>query len=182
MGVGIGISSRSERLRGGCPRLAKVRYVDAKFMLPVTSYAAFYRLNQIDFSLIEPNDDAICRMFKNTNWAHFIDPVKYPMNERRRSNNLPAVQFQIGEAQNNVVNQAMEILLETIRIKDRTQLKALEWALNEITDNVLNHTESAIGGLLQIQCFPTRNLVAFHVVDAGLGIPHLAQKDTCDHK
>jgi hypothetical protein len=70
----------------------------------------------------------------------------------------------------------MEILLETIKVGDRTQLKALEWALNEITDNVLNHAESPIGGLVQIQSFPTRSRVSFYVVDAGLEIPYTLRK------
>jgi hypothetical protein len=100
-----------------------------------------------------------------------FDPQKYTLNNRRRSNNLPALQFLDGDAQNNVVNQAMEILMETIKVQERTQLKALEWALNEITDNVLNHAESPIGGLVQIQSFRSKNRVSFYVADAGLGIP-----------
>ena len=155
---------------------SKVRYVDANFMLPLSSYATYYRLNRFDFSLVEPDDSTLRRLFVNTNWAHFIDPGKYDRNDRRRSNNLPALQFLDGDAQHNVVNQAMEILLESIKVGDRTQLKALEWALNEITDNVLNHAESLIGGLMQIQSFPARDLVSFYVVDAGLGIPFTLRK------
>ena len=43
-----------------------------------------------------------------------------------------------GDAQYNVVNKAMEILMETIKFQERNQLKALELAINEVTDNVLN--------------------------------------------
>jgi anti-anti-sigma regulatory factor/anti-sigma regulatory factor (Ser/Thr protein kinase) len=155
---------------------SKVSYVDANLMLPLASYTAYYRLNQYDFTLIEPSDGVIRRLFVNTNWAHFIEPSKYARNETRRSNNLPALQFLDGDAQHNVVNKAMEILLETIKVGDRKQFKALEWALNEITDNVLNHAESPIGGLVQIQSFPARNRVTFFVADAGLGIPFTLRK------
>ena len=153
-----------------------VRYVDANIMLPLSSYAAFYRMHQIDFSLIEPIDPVLRRLFINANWAHFIDPQKYPRNEKRRSNNLPVLQFQDSDTQYRVVNQAMEILMETIKVQERSQLKALEWALNEITDNVLNHAESPIGGLVQIQSFPTKNRVSFYVADAGHGIPFTLRK------
>jgi hypothetical protein len=64
----------------------------------------------------------------------------------------------------------MEVLMETIKVQERTQLKALEWSLNEITDNVLNHAESPTGGMLQIQSFPTKNSVTFFVADTGLGV------------
>jgi hypothetical protein len=155
---------------------SNVQYVDANLMLPLSSYAAYYRLNQFDFSLVEPNDPVLRRLFVNTNWAHFIDPQHFNRNEARRSNNLPALQFLNSDAQYNVVNKAMDILLETIKVGDRNQLKALEWALNEITDNVLNHAESPIGGLVQIQSFPARNRVSFYVADAGLGIPFTLRK------
>jgi anti-sigma regulatory factor (Ser/Thr protein kinase) len=152
------------------------KYVDANLMLPLSTYAAFYRMHQIDFTLVEPTDPVLKRLFINANWAHFVDPQKYERKERRRSNNLPALQFQDSDAQYGAVNRAMEILMETIKVQERSQLKALEWALNEITDNVLNHAESPIGGLVQIQSHPTKNRVSFYVADAGLGIPHTLRK------
>jgi anti-anti-sigma regulatory factor len=79
-----------------------VKYIDADLMLPLSSYAGYYRMNQIDFSLVEPTDPKLRRLFTNTNWAHFIDPQKYARNEQRRSNNLPALQFLDGDAQHNV--------------------------------------------------------------------------------
>jgi anti-sigma regulatory factor (Ser/Thr protein kinase) len=146
-------------------------YVDANLMLPLSSYADFNRKHHVDFSLVEPADGTLRRLFVNTNWAHFIDPTTYDSNDKRRFNNLPALQFMDGDAQHNVVNRAMEVLMETIKVQDRKQLKALEWALNEITDNVLNHAESPTGGMVQIQSFPTKNTVTFYVADTGLGIP-----------
>jgi anti-anti-sigma regulatory factor/anti-sigma regulatory factor (Ser/Thr protein kinase) len=159
---------------------SNVNYAEASVMLPVASYAAFYRAHQIDFSLVEPTDPATNRLFVNTNWAHLIDPYKFNLNVKRRSNNLPALQFQDGDAQHNVVNKALEILMETIKFQGRDQLKALEWAINEITDNVLNHSESPIGGFVQIQSFPTKNKVSFYVVDAGLGIPYTLRRASPD--
>ena len=40
----------------------------------------------------------------------------------------------------------------------------------------MNHAESSIGGLVQIQSFPARNRVSFYVADAGLGIPFTLRK------
>jgi hypothetical protein len=146
-------------------------FVDASVMLPICSYIAYYRFNQIDCSLMLPNDAPLSRLFVNTNWAHYIDPRVYNSNNTRRSNNLPTLQFLDGDAQHDVVNKAMDVMMETIKVHDRKQMKALEWSLNEITDNVLNHASSPIGGLVQIQSFPARERVSFYVVDAGLGIP-----------
>lgn len=150
---------------------SEVTYADLITMLPICNYCCYYRANGIDFKLILPDSPILARLFVNTNWANLIEPLSYQGNLTKRSNNLPALQFQDSDAQYNVVNRAMDILMQTISVQDRRQLKALEWALSEITDNVLNHSESVIGGILQIQCFPARNVVTFAVVDAGLGIP-----------
>ena len=159
-------------------------YVDASFMLPILSYVEYYRLNGTDLQYVSPADTRLSRLFSNANWAHFLDPFNHECNFGRRLNNLPVVKFVDGDAQHDAVNRAMEILMETIKVADRKQLKALEWALNEITDNVLNHAESPIGGFVQIQSFPLRKRVSFNVVDAGLGIPqtlrHALPKLTSD--
>jgi len=44
--------------------------------------------------------------------------------------------------------------------------------LNEISDDVLNHSDSSIGGLLQLSVFdPARHRVEFTVSDVGNGVP-----------
>ena len=51
---------------------------------------------------------------------------------------------------------------------ERDVIAGLEWSINEITDNVLNHAECSEGGIAQGRHF-TRN-VAFVVADAGRGV------------
>jgi hypothetical protein len=65
----------------------------------------------------------------------------------------------------------LELILHRARGIDHNRLKALEWALNEVCDNVLNHAESAIGGIMQVVTFPARERVEFFVADAGITIP-----------
>jgi hypothetical protein len=65
----------------------------------------------------------------------------------------------------------MAVIVQSIGGLDRSRLKALEWSLNEITDNVLNHAESSVGGIVQVVHFVKRQLVEFYVCDAGIGIP-----------
>jgi STAS-like domain of unknown function (DUF4325) len=66
-----------------------------------------------------------------------------------------------------------ERILSALTEFDRSHLKAIEWSLNEITDNVINHAQSPIGGLLQVTNFGReRKIIEFCVCDAGIGIPH----------
>ena len=51
-------------------------------------------------------------------------------------------------------------------------MKAIEWSLNEITDNVLTHAQSPIGGLIQVtNSRRGSRAVEFAVCDVGVGIP-----------
>jgi anti-sigma regulatory factor (Ser/Thr protein kinase) len=53
----------------------------------------------------------------------------------------------------------------------RDVLNGLEWSLNEITDNVLNHSRSEEGGWFQVVTFAEKGEVEFVVADPGRGIP-----------
>ena len=59
-------------------------------------------------------------------------------------------------------------------------MAALEWAINEITDNVLNHASSPIGGLVQLTTKSKSNIVEFAVCDAGVGIPKTLREGHAD--
>jgi hypothetical protein len=107
---------------------SKVKHVDASLMLPLSSYTTYYSRSQLDSSLVEPSDPVLRRLFVSANWAHYIEPLKYDRNETRRSCNLPALQFLEGDARHNVVNKAIECLLDNIKVGDRKHLKSLEWA------------------------------------------------------
>ena len=54
----------------------------------------------------------------------------------------------------------------------RSDFAAIEWSLNEIMDNVLVHSESNFGGLVQLTTFNNYNKkIEFIVSDGGNGIP-----------
>jgi hypothetical protein len=50
-------------------------------------------------------------------------------------------------------------------------LHGLEWPLNEIADNVLQHAEAPEGGLAAVTVAAKRRRAQFVVADAGRGIP-----------
>jgi hypothetical protein len=64
------------------------------------------------------------------------------------------------------------VILGALPDLKRSNLAAFEWSVNEITDNVLMHSGSSIGGLVQVSTFQkNRSSVQFVVADAGIGIP-----------
>lgn len=142
-------------------------------MLPLCAHVMLLRTNRVDFHLIPPEDSRLRRLFESTAWAHFLCPRNHEYPRRNNlARQLPAACYLTHEDQESILNELLEKLLSVIPNFNRSAFSAVEWALNEISDNVLNHSESSIGGLLQLSVFdPARHKVEFTISDAGRGVP-----------
>ena len=135
------------------------------------------RKNRIGCELILPIDSKLSRLFRNANWAHFVESQKHMASSFRDHTQVAATQFTSPEEQNRAVNRIVNAILGAIPDIERSDFAALEWSINEITDNVIVHSESPIGGLVQVSTFSkNQKRVEYIVADAGLGSPqHCAQ-------
>lgn len=141
-------------------------------MLALCAQVMRLRQARVDVQLIWPIDEKLARLFRNTNWAHFLEPRNCPPSEFKGHTQVPATHFANGDEQQKAVNRIVNAILGAIPELDRKELAALEWSINEITDNVLNHSQSPIGGIVQVSTFQRmRKRVEYIVADAGLGIP-----------
>ncbi|MDO3619793.1 STAS-like domain-containing protein [Ralstonia pseudosolanacearum] len=141
-------------------------------MLSVCAQVMAYRNSGISFDLIPPADHLFLNLFRNTNWAHFLDPHKFDPSTFKGHSRVPATQYQNPSEQQAAVNRIVNVMLGAIPEIERSDFSALEWSINELTDNVLIHSESSIGGLVQVSTFiKYRKRVQFVVADAGIGIP-----------
>jgi anti-sigma regulatory factor (Ser/Thr protein kinase) len=141
-------------------------------MLAICAQIMRLKASRIDVRLIEPKDPKLARLFRNANWAHFLEPRKNDPSEFKGHTQVPAMQFTNAEEQQRAVNRIVNAILGAVPDLQRKELAALEWSINEITDNVLVHSQSNIGGLVQVSTFQkTRKRVEYIVADAGVGIP-----------
>ncbi len=141
-------------------------------ILAIAAQTKRYLIGGLDVDLILPKDERLSRLFLNANWANLIDPRRYDPGNYRGYAQIPVMQFRTGQDQYEAVTLVTEKILSALSAFDRNHLKAIEWSLNEITDNVINHAQSPIGGLLQITNFGReQKVVEFCVCDAGIGIP-----------
>jgi anti-sigma regulatory factor (Ser/Thr protein kinase) len=142
-----------------------------KFMVPFATMCRSYRHVGINFDIIMPEDKRSAGLLINTNWANLIQPEKFDACSSYKKNHVPALQFFSEQDHFNAVDASIEILLRCVPGIDHDRIKALEWSLNEITDNVLSHSHSPVGGIMQVMTFPTRKRVEFYVCDAGVTVP-----------
>jgi len=130
------------------------------------------RESGIDFTFIPPENQKLGRLFQNANWSHLLDPRQFDPSSFRGYTSIPATQYKTPEDQHAVVNKIVNVILGAIPEMQRIDFAAFEWAINELTDNVLMHSQSVIGGLVQVSTFQKgAKKVQFVVADAGIGIP-----------
>lgn len=150
---------------------SKTTKVIAPDFLPLCAYSRRLLHDGIDTNFVAPDDRKLERLFHNAGWSHLLNPVDFPVSDYLSNNHSPAEIYRNGEEQHQAVDRVIDILLRSLTGVTRGQIAALEWAVNEITDNVLNHSESSIGGIVQVTSRRGGSMVEFVVCDAGLGIP-----------
>ncbi|GEO01457.1 hypothetical protein NSE01_32890 [Novosphingobium sediminis] len=152
------------------------------YMIALVTICRSYRSEKVDFEILLPDDRKMAGLFVNTNWAHIVSPEKFECKDDRNPKHMAARQFLTAQEHFQAVDDSLSLILGTVPGIDRKRIKALEWALNEITDNVLNHAQSQIGGVMQVVTFPKRGRVEFFVCDAGITIPRSLRSGRPDIK
>lgn len=141
-------------------------------MLALCSEVLRLRSEMVDAQLVLPDKPELARLFQNANWAHLLEPRAFDASRFRGHTQIPATQFTNPTEQYDAVNRIVNAILGGIPDIRRENFAALEWAVNELTDNVIVHSQSRVGGLVQVSSFKrTSKIVEFTIADSGLGIP-----------
>ena len=138
-------------------------------MIPLLSAADTLRREKVDVSLTLPDKEDLSRLFLNTNWAHYLEPALFSKSDTPHDRHLATQRFSDFDQQQKLVNDFMDVVMRNMTL-ERDVIAGLEWSINEITDNVLNHAECAEGGVVQVSTFTETRKIAFGVADSGRGI------------
>jgi anti-sigma regulatory factor (Ser/Thr protein kinase) len=137
-------------------------------MLPLICFVAAREQRGHRFELVLPNDSTLARLFINSGWAQLLDDSQPAAMDHPQ--HLPARRYRTHPEQQAAVSEAADVVLRNMDLH-RSAIRALEWAVNEITDNVLNHAQAAYGGLVQVDTFRAQQKIKLVVSDGGRGIP-----------
>lgn len=149
----------------GCER------ADPAPMVGLIAHCRSLRREDIGFSLILPRNQYLKRLFLNSNWVHALCPEDFDESQFRPTARVPLMRFGSPSEQKKAVDDIIDSILQNIDGYRREHLKAIEWSINEITDNVLMHANCPDGGFLQLTAKPSAKLIEFAVADGGDGIP-----------
>jgi anti-anti-sigma regulatory factor len=139
-------------------------------MLPIICLVDDRRTRGITFRVALPTDETRNRLFVHTRWANLLDPNQ-PLTSTASVQHLAATRYAEHPEQQTAVKEAVDIVLRNIPGLRRDVLRAVEWSVNEITDNVLNHAQAPYGGLVQVAAYAQSHIVKIVVSDGGRGIP-----------
>src|SRR5208283_3235699 len=163
---------------------SKCRTVFPESIVPLICSILNRQHEGVQFTLSLPLYDRTRRLFQNCGWAHLISPKQFSPSVQPIGENIPLIQFNDQSQQDRTTNSILDTLMKALSFVTRDDLRALEWSINEICDNVLNHAQSDIGGLFQFSFRRFSREVEFIVADAGIGIPDslrsLRNKDWSD--
>ena len=141
-------------------------------MLPICAQVIAYREHGVNFELLPPSRPKPRNLFGNCDWSHLIDPQRHPASTFSGFTHVPATHYRSPSEQFESVNRIVNVILGAVENMDRSDLAAFEWAVNEVIDNVLIHSQAETGGLVQVSTFQHRQrLIQFVVADAGVGVP-----------
>ena len=140
-------------------------------MVPFIAYLDFIRrTKKIDVDVFLPKDRKLAGIFLNSGWAHFLDPGHFEMKDSKSAIHTQLATYKNSDEQFSVVDNLISVFLNSMKI-NRDHLNAIEWSLNEITDNVLNHAGEGVAGYVQALKYSNNNIIEFIVADSGIGIP-----------
>ncbi|MCL6740201.1 STAS-like domain-containing protein [Sphingomonas sp. RB56-2] len=110
---------------------------------------------------------------------HYVEHRKFAK-PRLNSSDPSVLQYLDQDEREVAVDKVIKSALRKTDLS-RANIAALEWAVNEITDNVLTHSQSHVGGFLICHKLSHHDILEFTVADAGIGVARsLGILDECE--
>ena len=136
---------------------------------PLASYLRYLtQQHKVDYSFIQPRDGPLRERLINIGLGHYIDYRRFEKPSPKSSN--PCVMQFLNNAEcDAVTDKIVNSVLRTVKLS-RQHIAALEWAISEIADNVLNHSRSPVGGFAIYNKIRNTNIVEITIADCGVGV------------
>lgn len=143
-------------------------------IVPVVAEVVRLQRLGIQFDVIPPSSEDLLSLFVRNGWLHFICPEKWELPKTEGYRSLPLSRFSTDEELNEIVSKVVEICLQQLVFAEGVP-QAFEWVLNEISGNVLVHSNMSFGWI-QVVTYKENHRLALIVCDSGVGIPGSMKK------
>ncbi|MFW1081845.1 STAS-like domain-containing protein [Vibrio parahaemolyticus] len=149
---------------------SNIQEMPISVILGLVSQVLLQKHSGHSFTVIAPKKGTLAKELRDKGFLHLLDS-SYPTSPYQGALLYPATQYTDSDRHFEIVNDIFRVILSGAEGISRADYAALEWAINEISDNVLVHSGSPAGGLLMINKIDRKNKrIHFLVADSGSGI------------
>jgi anti-sigma regulatory factor (Ser/Thr protein kinase)/anti-anti-sigma regulatory factor len=148
-----------------------VEAIYGSFLTALLSVVYDLKRDKISIDIVNPVSPKAFNYMNKTNFLlHMTNESKINKNYRA-DRFLPIIHYTNADEQGQAVEIIVKSLLFQVTNLPRENLRAAQWAISEVTDNVLNHAESSVGGFVYSQIHTGLGFLEVIVADGGIGIP-----------
>lgn len=137
-------------------------------IIPVITEIQHYVGSGLRVKVLPPEDKHTFAFFEKSGWLHYLDPIEWADTGFLIENPYALQRFSTYEELNNIINKVAKTCLKDLHFADGAH-DAFIWSVNEIADNVLNHSTSKYGWV-QVITYRDHESLALFVCDTGVGI------------
>jgi hypothetical protein len=126
----------------------------------------FHRVN-----IVRPSDSRVDRYMERIGLYSFLDgkPIPHVQSVAGNDRFLELSQLTSTEECSAAADKVTRVFQTSFGMDD-LQTRMVNFVISEMLENIFNHSESPIGGLICCQTYPTKKLVRIGVTDLGIGI------------
>jgi hypothetical protein len=148
---------------------SRVLHVSPGGMLPVICTLDMLRDDGVQVEVKLPRNAQVRSMFEYVRWENFLTGNTGHGHPAWVGKHSVVRRFEDTNQQRLAADVIMEIIIKNMDAP-RSILSGAEWVFYEITNNVLNHSGSKFGGLVQVSIHPGERAIAFAIADSGRGM------------
>lgn len=149
--------------------LENVHFAHPSGMVPIVATIRHLHEKGYLFDVALPASDFLADYFRKAGWIQGIEGTHLEFRSGRPKDTfIPLLSYSSHTELNSIVNEALRHFSRIATFK-KGVLDGLEWAVNEVADNVLIHAGGA-PGWIQLAQQPSKGLIEIVVVDCGRGI------------
>lgn len=149
--------------------LRNIHFAHPSGMAPIVANIQHWYAQGYTFDVALPSEPFLADYFRKAGWIQGIEGVHLELRAGRPKDTfIPLVSYETHNELNEIINETLRHFSRIASFK-KGVLDGLEWALNEVADNVLIHSGGS-KGWIQLAQQPSKGLIEIVVVDCGRGI------------
>lgn len=158
-------ATEKKRLKSVIVDLSYVTKIFPESISPLVALTNKYRRSEIKIDIIMPLDKDANTLFKRIGYEKALTSGEASGNDIQVFDNA--------EQLNSIISKTI-LKISGYQKFSPSEISVIEWAINEVTDNVLNHGKS--GGVISTSYFPNENILSCCIADCGKTIPITMRK------